>query len=176
MLIDSNAKPMDEVWRFIRTCCCVWLAKWNVWSYNQEDIDELEQSCYGRTFYTLVYKVQTNKYKKNLSFYLNVRSCAWSSVATEVRNWLPRIQNKLNNVNIDKVIGRDASHSELHLIDTLSERPIWRTSSEYNQRKKKELSLANATQKDACTVRRIIDNDYAKRLEALRKNRFNALF
>lgn len=160
MLIDANAAPMDEVWRFIKTCVAVWLSKWNVWSYRQEDISELEQSCYARTYSTLVYKVKTGSYKRNLSFYLNVRSCAWSSVATEVRAWIPKIKNKLNLVNIEKPV---VGSSDLRMIDTLSASPAWKTEAETkdicNERHRCKLP-DKVTQRNAQTLRRYVDADY----------------
>lgn len=157
MLIDPQAKPMDEVWRFIRTCCAVWLAKWNVWSYQQEDVDELEQNIYMHCYYLLVWRVRHDRYNRKYSFYNNVRSCAMSTVASEVRSWLPKIKDKLNNVNIEqRIVGTE--ERGIRLIDTLSEKPAWRTSSEF---KKKPQELPDVlTQKDASTLRRVIDSDY----------------
>lgn len=160
MLIDPAAKPMDEVWRFVRTCCQVFLAKWRVWSYRKEDIDELEQNIYMHCYFLLVWRVRHGRYNRQYSFYHNVRSCAMSTVASEVRSWLPKIKTKLNLINIEKsVVGTES----LRLIDTLSERPQWKTPGETkeicNGRRYRDLP-DKVTQRNAQTLRRHIDADY----------------
>lgn len=162
MIIDANAAPMDEVWRFVRTCCQVFMAKWKIWSYSKDDIDELEQNIYMHCYFLLVWRVRNGRYNRLYSFYHNVRSCAMSTVSSEIRAWLPKIKDKLNNVNIEqRVVGAD--ERGIRLIDTLSARPTWRTSAEFKN-KPKELPDV-LTQKDASTLRRVIDNDYYSYLD-----------
>lgn len=160
MLIDPNAAPMDEVWRFVKTCCQVFMAKWCIWSYRQEDIDELEQNIYCHCFFLLVWRIRNKRYNRKYSFYLNVRSCAMSTVASEVRSWIPKIKNKLNLVNIEKTV---SGSDELRLIDTLSAKPTWKTAGEmkeiHNSKRYKGLP-DKVTQKNAQTLRRYIDADY----------------
>ena len=140
----------------------MWLAKWNVWSYRQEDVDELEQNIYMHCYFLLVWRVRHGRYNRKFSFYHNVRSCAMSTVSSEIRSWLPRIKDKLNNVDIEqRVVGSD--ERGIRLIDTLSAKPALRTSAEF---KKKPQELPDVlTQKDASMLRRVIDNDYYSYLD-----------
>ena len=162
MLIRADASPRDEIYRFVKTCVLVYLAKWQVWSYREEDIEELIANCLMHCYFLLVWRVRHGRYRKDLSFYLNVRSCAMSTVASEVRAWLPKIKDKLNNVDIEqRVVGTE--ERGIRLIDTLSARPAWRTSAEFKN-KRKELP-ENLTQKDACILRRVIDSDYYSYLD-----------
>ena len=161
MLIRADASPRDEIYRYIKTCVLVYLAKWQVWSYREEDIDELIANCLMHCYFLLVWRVKHGRYRKDLSFYLNVRSCAMSTVASEVRSWLPRIKDKLNLVNIEqRVVGSD--ERGVRLIDTLSARPAWKTSGETkeicNERRRK--LPYKVMQKNAQTLRRYIDADY----------------
>ena len=158
MLIDPQAKPMDEVWRFVKTCCQVFMAKWRVWSYRKEDIDELEQNIYMHCYFLLVWRVRNGRYNRQYSFYHNVRSCAMSTVASEVRAWLPKIKDKLNNVDIEcRVVGSEGSG--VRLIDTLSAKPAWKTPGEAKDRRHSCLP-DKVTQREAKTLRRYIDADY----------------
>ena len=160
MLIRADVSPRDEIYRFIRTLVLVYLAKWQVWSYREEDIEELIANCLMHCYFLLMWRVKHGRYRKDLSFYLNVRSCAMSTVASEVRSWLPKIKNKLNLVNIEhRVVGTE----ELRLIDTLSAKPTWKTAGEmkeiHNSKRYKGLP-DKVTQKNAQTLRRYIDADY----------------
>ena len=160
MLIRADASPRDEIYRFIRTLVLVYLAKWKAWSYREEDMEELVSNCLMHCYFLLVWRVKHGRYRKDLSFYLNVRSCAMSTVASEYRSWLPKIKNKLSLVNIEKsVVGTES----LRLIDTLSERPQWKTPGETkeicNGRRYRDLP-DKVTQKNAQTLRRYIDADY----------------
>lgn len=162
MLIRADASPRDEIYRFIKTCVLVYLAKCGAWSYREEDIDELIANCLMHCYFLLVWRVKHGRYRKDLSFYLNVRSCAMSTVSSEYRSWLPRIKDKLNNVNIEqRVVGSD--ERGVRLIDTLSAKPAWRTSAEFKN-KPKELPDV-LTQRDANILRRVIDNDYYSYLD-----------
>lgn len=139
----------------------MFMAKWRIWSYSKDDVDELEQNIYMHCYFLLVWRVRNGRYNRQYSFYHNVRSCAMSTVASEVRSWLPKIKTKLNLVNIEKTVeGTEA----LRLIDTLSERPQWKTSGETkeicNGRRYRDLP-DKVTQKNAQTLRRYIDADYA---------------
>lgn len=141
------------------------MAKWNIWSYRREDIDELEQNIYCHCYFLLVWRIRNGRYNRKYSFYLNVRSCAMSTVASEVRSWIPKIKNKLNLVNIEKsVVGTES----LRLIDTLSAKPTWKTAGETkeicNERHRREIP-EKVTQRNAQTLRRYIDADYASYLD-----------
>lgn len=83
-----------------------------------------------------------------------------STVSSEIRAWLPKIKTKLNLVNIEKTV---EGTETLRLIDTLSERPQWKTPGETkeicNGRRYRDLP-DKITQKNAQTLRRYIDADY----------------
>lgn len=160
MLIRADASPRDEIYRFVRTLVLVYLAKWKAWSYREEDMEELVSNCLMHCYFLLMWRVKHGRYRKDLSFYLNVRSCAMSTVASEYRSWLPKIKNKLSLVNIEhRVVGTE----ELRLIDTLSSKPQWKTIGEMKEihNSKRYKGLPNkVTQREAQTLRRYIDADY----------------
>lgn len=81
MLIDPNKTPKEEIWRFCRACSNVWLNKSRIYSYDQQAIEDLETDSMIRTYHVLLRRVREGRYRRDLSFYLNVRSCAWEAVS-----------------------------------------------------------------------------------------------
>lgn len=160
MLIDPKAAPMDEVWRFIKTSTSVWLAKSHVWSYSKEIIDDLEASCWSRAYFNLLMLVRKGKYRRDLSFYKNVRGCCWAATGTELQLWHPRQKQALACFDIDAVI----DHTEgLRVSDTLIQRRVLRN--DYDVRTSKN-QLKRKSFKDSknkpTTIRSIISTDYTK--------------
>lgn len=126
MVIDPNARPLDEAMRFCRTCVAVWLNKYGIWADNIEDIEDLESECVYRTYKQLIKRVVEGKYRKDLSFYLNVRSCAWSAISYALQLWREDIQRKYELADIDgNVPGTTRKYS-----DVVTESVRWRTDAE----------------------------------------------
>lgn len=71
---------IDEAWRICKICTSVWLCAMGVFSRTKEEMEDIEQRVLIKTYSNLLYKVRTKTYRKDMSFYLNVRSCAWSAV------------------------------------------------------------------------------------------------
>ena len=123
MTINPSAQPLDEAMRFCRTCVAVWLNKYGIWSERIEDIEDLESECVYRTYKQLIKHVVEGKYRKDLSFYLNCRSCAWSAISYALQLWRDDIRRKYELADIDDdVPGTTRKYSEI-----LTESVRWRT-------------------------------------------------
>lgn len=126
MVINPNAPPLDEAMRFCRTCVAVWLNKYGIWSERVEDIEDLESECVYRTYKQLIRLVVEGKYRKDLSFYLNCRSCAWASISYALKLWRSDIQRKYEMADIDDNI----PNTTRKYSDVVTESVRWRTDAE----------------------------------------------
>lgn len=71
---------IDEAWRICKICTSVWLCAMGIYARTKEEMEDIEQRVLIKTYSNLLYKVRTKTYRRDMSFYLNVRSCAWSAV------------------------------------------------------------------------------------------------
>lgn len=85
--LDPAKTPMQNLWEVIRVSCSIWLAKYRVYAYSREAIDELEQEFQMRTFLRLRDHVWRGTYRRDLSLYLNVRSAAWGVCSNVIKLW-----------------------------------------------------------------------------------------
>lgn len=133
MLIRADASPREEIWRFIKTLVSIFLTKYRAWAYEREDMEELESLCYTAAYCRLLYIVRTGQYRKDLSFYLNVRSAVFSTCYATYNIWLRDIRARMNFVD-----GTEPLTSEDHNLATLFDLkaaesvPRLRTASEYS--------------------------------------------
>ena len=139
MLIRADADPKDEIRRFIVTCVSVWLTRYGAWSYDKEKLEELEQECYYRTYKLLCDKVRSNEYRRDLSFYLNVRSCAWSSVSHVYKDWVDEQRTAMEQVSIYDTIPGMAGDNAHTYIENVHKRLL--PASVANQRLTEERSI-----------------------------------
>ena len=107
MLIDPNASPKDEIWRFLKTCVSVWLNKSRVWSYYEDDIRDLESTCLVLSYRNLLKLVREGKYNRNLSFYLNCRGCAWAAVSNGLSAYFTQVRRnkKICSTDVENEAG-----------------------------------------------------------------------
>ena len=123
MTINPSAPPLDEAMRFCRTCVAIWLNKYGIWADSIEDIEDLESECVYRTYKQLIKRVVEGKYRKDLSFYLNCRSCAWSAISYALQLWREDIKRKYELSDIDDCVpGTTRKFSEV-----VTESVRWRT-------------------------------------------------
>ena len=87
LLLDPHKTPMENLWWLISICCGVWLAKYRVYAYSREAVEELEQELQMRTFLRFRDHVWRKTYRKDLSLYLNVRSAAWGVCSNVIKLW-----------------------------------------------------------------------------------------
>lgn len=87
LLLDPQKSPMENLWWLISICCGVWLAKYRVYAYSREAVEELEQELQLRTFLRLRDHVWRGTYRKDLSLYLNTRSAAWGVCSNVIKLW-----------------------------------------------------------------------------------------
>lgn len=85
--LDPAKTPMQNLWEVIRVSCSIWLAKYRVYAYSREAIEELEQEFQMRTFLRLRDHVWRGTYRRDLSLYLNVRSAAWGVCSNVIKLW-----------------------------------------------------------------------------------------
>ena len=128
MLIDPNLTPRENIARFVNACSLVWLNKYRLYSEDPADIEELEQDARCATMTALLIKVRTGEYRRDLSFYLNVRSCAWSVISHVVNKFKRKMELKKPVESIDAVI--DDEHCTLLDITAAHQVPKLRTDGE----------------------------------------------
>ena len=86
---------MENAWRVVDICASVWLNRFKVWSAEREDMEDLEQMARFMTMQELVRRVRKKKYNRKYSFYLNVRSCAYSVMLHRVIDpWVAHINER----------------------------------------------------------------------------------
>lgn len=95
VLLDPKLSPMENAWRVVDICAAVWLSKFKVWANEKEDMEDLEQAARFMTMQELVRRVRKKKYNRKYSFYLNVRSCAYSVMLHRVIDpWVEHIKER----------------------------------------------------------------------------------
>ena len=146
MLIDPNAKPLDEVWRFLRTCVDVWLSKMRIYSYSRELMEDLETDAVCESYRYLVSRVADGTYRRDLSFYLNCRSAAWTGCKSAADRYYARQKREEGLCSIyDKV-----SDTEIRIVDTLVGHNKLMTESDYKTLyKERSKGYTKSTRKDA---------------------------
>ena len=138
MLINPAAKPMDEVHRFLSITVNIFLNKSHVWTYTREDMEDIFQACYMVAFRRLLEKVRKGTYRRDLSFYLNCRSCAWSAVSPTLAVLLPRIQRSHDLASLyDSVPGCGGNEKKTYA-EVISNKPCWRTVGEIHREQTKK--------------------------------------
>lgn len=160
MLIDPNAKPLDEVWRFLRACVDVWLSKMRIYSYSKELMEDLETDAMCESYRYLVSRVVDGTYKRDLSFYLNCRSAAWTGCKSAADKYYARQKREEGLCSIyDKV-----SDTEIRLVDTLVGRNKLMTESDWKTvYKERSRGYKQPTRKDVIERQRW--EDYFKYVE-----------
>lgn len=131
MLIDPNLTPRENIAKFVNACSLVWLNKYRLYSDDPADIDELEQDARCATMTALLIKVRTGEYRRDLSFYLNVRGCAWSVISNIVRIFKSKMEKKKQVEQIDAVI----DHEHCTLLDITASHQVPKLRTEGEQRK-----------------------------------------
>lgn len=113
MLIDPNAAPLDEVWRFLHTIVSIFLTGYKAWAKTKDDMEELEQMCYAAAYYRLRMIVLRGLYRRDLSFYLNCRSAVLATCFNTYNVWLRDMRRKN-----DLVCGDDPVLDDEHCMTT----------------------------------------------------------
>lgn len=169
--LDPAKTPMENLWEVIRVSCSIWLAKYRVYAYSREAIEELEQELQMRTFLRLRDHVWRGTYRKDLSLYLNVRSAAWGVCSNVIKLWKDtNIIEPSLTLDIDRPIdnpNRGPNDSAMTLGETFASHlvpKLWTVSdgklqSSYRQGKKHSLDEVERGSKDYHQVWRAITEE-----------------
>lgn len=134
LLLDPKKTPMENLWFLIDVCCSIWLAKYGIYGYTKESVEELEQECRLLTFLRLRKHVRKKTYRTDLSVYLNTRWCAWGAVPNVIESWKIRhidIRNKLVSLDMP-VKSQNDEGDELTLGDSLASHEVKRLRTRYD--------------------------------------------
>lgn len=71
---------LSNVWRLINLSVNVWMSKYKVFARSREEMDDAVADCEIKAYQYLLTKVRTKEYRRDLSLYLNIRSCCQSAV------------------------------------------------------------------------------------------------
>lgn len=160
MLINPDAKPLDEVWRFIRACVDVWLSKMRIYSYSKELMEDLEIDAMCESYRYLVSRVADGTYRKDLTLYLNCRSAAWTGVKSAADRFYSRQKREEGLCSIYDHV----SDTEIRIVDTLVGRNKLMTDSDYKTLyKERGKDYKQSTRKDALERQRW--DDYFRYVE-----------
>ena len=75
---------LENCWRLIYISCSVWLNKYRVFAYSKEEMEDIEHDAQIRAYVYLLEKVRSGSYRRDLSLYLNIRSCCQCAVGMYV--------------------------------------------------------------------------------------------
>ena len=119
--LDPAQSPMENLWRLIRAQASIWLAKYDVYTFDgPEPVDDLYYSLCLAIYLELRRRVWLGEYNRNFSLYLNVRSCAWAKTGTMLKQW-KKDQDKIHStLNLDQLLLGDADSAPKTLGDTIS--------------------------------------------------------
>lgn len=132
MLIRADASPRDEIWRFIKTLVSIFLTKYKAWAYARDDMEELEQMCYTSAYCRLLRIVRTGQYRRDLSFYLNVRSAVLGTCFNTYKVWLRDLQDRANLIDgTAPLVDEDHNNATYFDLKAADKVPKLRTESEY---------------------------------------------
>lgn len=109
LLIRADAPPMEELWRLLRIACLIRIAWSKAWSYNYDDMEDLQQTTYVATYNELLRRIREGIYDRRVPLYLNLRSCCWAVYQHNLDSWMERIRRRLNTVDAWATVGHDDS-------------------------------------------------------------------
>lgn len=163
-LIDASASPKDEIWRFISICVLLWLNAKGIWTLNKSDMESIEQSSKMRTYKYLLKLVREKRYRRDLSFYLNVRGCAWSACTAVVRDeYMKQQRMRDRECNLADTLSSD---SDVTYNDIIGFVPKWRTDAEKtNKVSYDDFSQIRNRIVQSKSIIRIVDNAYEDYVE-----------
>lgn len=116
----------------------IWLNRFKARSDTMDRMLDLEQSCRVAVYSELLRRVRKGQYDRKFSFWLNVRSCAWSCVGRVFRQWVNANKLRLNEIDGMSLISDDpADHSSVTFFDMVATESVPRliTSSEFRQKR-----------------------------------------
>lgn len=102
--LDPQLSPMENCWKVIDLQTLIWLNKARVWSRERETLEELIQDVRIAIYVELRRRVVEHTYSREHSFWLNVRSCAWSIVHKRIELWIDAQKQRENIVCADNLI------------------------------------------------------------------------
>lgn len=103
---------IEEAWRICNICAQVWLCAVGIYARSKEEMEDIESKALLKTYANLLGKVRDGTYRRDLSFYLNVRSCAWSAVGDIVHRQR-LLKNRAQLVPIGRVEGSESDEGWL---------------------------------------------------------------
>lgn len=136
--LETSLTPMQNCWRFIDMQVSVWLNKFKARSDTMDRMLDLEQSCRVAVYSELLRRVRKGQYDRKFSFWLNVRSCAWSCIGRVFRQWVNANKLRINEIDGTDLINDDpADHSSVTFFDMIPTESVPRliTASEFRQKR-----------------------------------------
>ena len=119
--LDHKQTPMENLWRLIRAQASIWLAKYDVFSFDApEPVDDLYYSLCLAIFLELRRRVWEGTYNRNFSLYLNVRSCAWAKTGALLKKWKEEQDKIHSTLNLDQLLLGESDSAPKTLGDTVS--------------------------------------------------------
>lgn len=139
--LDPEQSPMENLWRLIRAQASIWLAKYDVYTFDgPEPVDDLYYSLCLVIYLELRRRVWQGDYNRNFSLYLNVRSCAWAKTGTLLKKWKAEQDKIHSTLNLDQLLLGEPDSAPKTLCDTISYEEghlSYRSQSEINKESKR---------------------------------------
>lgn len=136
--LEPSLTPMQNCWKVIDLQVSIWLNRFKAHSETEDRMLDLEQSCRVAVYSELLRRVRKGQYDRKYSFWLNIRSCAWSCVGRVFRQWVNANKLRINEVDGTALISDDsADHSSVTFFDMVATESVPRliTSSEFRQKR-----------------------------------------
>jgi hypothetical protein len=135
VLLDPELSPMENAWRVVDICASVWLNAFHVWSDLKEDMEDLEMSARLATMKELIRRVKQGTYDRSVSFYLNVRSCAFSKMQHAIiEPWVKHIKERDSLLDGNAPASLTKCDEDFTLYDVMSAKPMHRWFTEAERR------------------------------------------
>ena len=168
VLLDPSLSPMENCWRIIDLQVSIWLNCFKAHSETEDRMVDLEQSCRVAVYSELLRRVRLGPYDRKFSFWLNVRSCAWSCVGRVFKQWVNANKLRLNEDDGNALINDDpSSHSHETFFDMVATEsvPRLRTNSELYCYKITDWHDAKTQYSKTRVLNEQVDDEYSRYCE-----------
>lgn len=163
--------PMENLWRLINMTASVWLCWANLYAYQKEDMEELEQQTRLTIFIEFRRRVLKGEYNRDFNLWQNLRSVAWSKFSHSiVEPWIARIRQRNIESDGNEIIS-DKDHGGTTLYSMIADGsvPRLRTGSDSAKEPRSIDSYKTYWNKHKAFML-LVDDDYMQYMELCDEN------
>ena len=161
--IRTDIPLMDNLYNLIKLQCCIWMNKYRIQADTREDMEDLEMQYWYATYKELLRRLRVGMYRRDMSLYLNVRSCAWSLFNRVYESWAKQIKLRALHIDLNEATPNTYGHPIQEFIgaDTVSK---LMTESDVNDAKNRStLKKRRAKRLENATAKQLESTERARR-------------